>query len=313
MNEEFINLINAIAHHYAPVGALPNPRNGEWIAGAVQHAVEGTIPPYVGMGNPDADILMVGREKALNPADAAYWDIILHELILNHAHWYDIVHHHADVHPHEAALLGRGAPFTWFSPYNPLRWLPTWNMVTGPGHHTYQGMWTAVNCNTGNADVNGLGGLNAAAAEAWLWSLFDKVFITELNLRVAVHGDDPGFDLANWLHGPRYTFMAGIGAPFYRRFKTVVIYAGVTNHHYVGAPGSPERLALVQLFNPTLTHANLVVLGHPDQQIEQYANGQGARVLITPHLSGANGWGAAAAIQHLLCIEHGAGAAAGQG
>jgi hypothetical protein len=328
MNEEFINLINAIADHYAPVWARPNPLNGEWIAGAVQGAVDGEIPPYVGMGNPDADILMVGREKALNPADAAYWDIILHELILNHAHWYDIVHDHADVHPHEVALLGRGAPFTWFSPYNPLRWLPTWTMVTGPGHHTYQGMWTAVNCNTGNADVNGLGQLNAAAAEAWQWRLFDKVFITELNLRVAKSSRKTRFKLTEWLEGPRFAFMAGMGAAFYQRFKTVVIYTGV-NGAYVGQSGSAERLSLLQLFNPALGHADRHVhtfdllwqhrgIGHApvpysSMRIEEYASGDGRRLLIMPHLSGSQGRIAAAAIQHLLCIEHGAGAAAGQG
>ncbi len=298
MNPEFIKLINAIAA--GDYAAPPEPLNGAWIAEAIQRAIDRKNPPYLGMGNPDADILMVGREKALNPQDQAYWNIILHELVLNHAHWYDIVHHHAAVHPHDPALLGRAVPFTGFSPYNPLLWLSTWEMVTGQGHHTYQGMWTAVNYSTRNADVNGLGRLDAAAAEAWQWRLFDKVFITELNLQVAKSSRKTKFKLAEWLRRPRYTFMAGMGAPFYRRFKTVVIYTGLDND-YVGNHGERNRLDLVQLFNPTLTHDNRVVLHQNGQTVEEYTTANGSRVLITPHLSGADGWGAAAAIQQLLC------------
>jgi len=228
----------------------------------------------------------VGKEKALDAGDAYYWPIILHELLLNHPHWYDIVVNHPHAWAHDPLLLNRPHPFTGFNPYNPLLLPATWPRVTGRGFHTYQGMWLAVDHGTTINDVTGLGRLTNAAAESWQWRLFDKVFITELSIVVARNSTaaPTPFRLNEWLQSPRYRFMSGMAAPFYRRFKTVVIYARVDNRRYVGAPGSPERLALVRIFNPTLTHADMHLLANG--AVQEYANGTGARVLITPHLSG---------------------------
>jgi len=147
--------------------------------------------------------------------------------------------------------------------------------------------------------------LAPAAREAWTWNLFEKVFISELNMKVARSSSQTSFRLRDWLSGPRYTFMAGIAAPFYTRFKTVVIYAGVNKTDYVGAQGTSERLELVRIFNPSLNHCDMHPLAPMGQHVEEYANGTGARVLITPSLFMHVGIASALAIQHLLCTPSG--------
>jgi hypothetical protein len=291
MNQQFIDLVTRMAQEYEPWNHLPpgTPLTEELIREAIAGIQAGTHPDYIGMGNPDGDILFVGKEKALAPGKLIDQPIILHELLLNHPHWYDIVVNHPNKGSHDPALLQRPHPFTGFSPYNPLLLPTTWARVTGRGFHTYQGMWLAVNRGTTINDVTGLGTMTPPQAEAWQWRLFDKVFITELSIQVARMSNEAPtpFRSTEWLQSPRYRFMSGMAAPFYQRFKTVVIYAGVNNRRYVGAPGSPERLALIQIFNPTLTHADMQVLANG--AVQEYANGTGARVLITPHLSGNAG------------------------
>lgn len=142
--------------------------------------------------------------------------------------------------------------------------------------------------------------MNNQQQEAWSWGLFDKVFITELSIQVARKSTEAPtpFRLTEWLQSARYRFMSGMAAPFYRRFETVVIYAGVKTHDYVGAPGSPERLHLVKLFNSTLTHDDMRLLA--DGAVQEYANGSGARVLITPSLFMHVGVRSALTIQPLI-------------
>ena len=289
MNQQFIDLVTHMREAYTQWEVPPagTPLTEELIREAIAGIQNGIYPDYIGMGNPDADILFVGKEKALDPGKLIDQPIILHELLLNHPHWYDIVVNHTNKGSHDTALLQRPHPFTGFSPYNPLLLPTTWARVTGRGFHTYQGMWLAVNDGGTINDVTGLGTMTPPQAEAWQWRLFDKVFITELSIQVARSSSKVRFKLKEWLQSPRYRFMSGMAAPFYQRFKTVVIYAGVNNRRYVGAPGSPERLALIQIFNPTLTHADMHVLANG--AVQEYANGTGARVLITPHLSGNAG------------------------
>jgi hypothetical protein len=302
MNQQLIDLVMQMDQNFGQLELLPlgAPPNGVWMRKAMEGILNGDHPDYIGMGNPDADILLVGREKALDPANPLYWPIIAHELLLNHAHWRDIVLHHRAVPRRDVALLRRAQPFTGFSPYNPLLFPLTWQLVSARGAHTYRRMWLAVNEGALPPQVAGLAQMDQAAREAWQWMLFDKVFITELNMKVALNAAKAQFDLRKWLGGPRHQFMAGLAAPFYQRFKTVVIYAGVNNRRYVGAPGTPQRLALVKLFNPTLTHADLVVLHPLGLHVEQYANEHGARVLLTPSLFMHVGVDSALAIQQLL-------------
>jgi hypothetical protein len=301
MNQQFIDLVTRMTEEYEPCNHLPAgaPPTEEVIREAIARIQAGTCPDYIGMGNPDADILLVGREKALDPGSPTDRPIILHELLLNHPHWYDIVVNHPNVGSHDPVMLGRPHPFTGFSPYNPLLFTDTWNIIARKGAHTYRRMWLAVNCGTGVDQVAGFNQMNNQQRQAWSWGLFDKVFITELSMQVARSSSNVRFKLKEWLQGPRYHFMSGMAAPFFQRFKTVVIYAGVKNRRYVGAPGSAERLALVRLFNPTLTHAHM----HPlaNGAVQGYANGFGARVLITPSLFMHVGIQSALTIQRLIC------------
>jgi hypothetical protein len=304
MNQQFIDLVTRMAQEYEPWNHLPpgTPLTEELIREAIAGIQNGIYPDYIGMGNPDADILLVGREKALDPDEPHDRPIILHELLLNHPHWYDIVVNHPNKGSHDAALLQRPHPFTDFSPYNPLLFQDTRHRVARKGSHTYRRMWLTVNRGATAHQLRGLSRMNNQQQEAWSWGLFDKVFITELSIQVARKSNEAPtpFRLTEWLQSARYRFMSRMAAAFYRRFKTVVIYAGVndTGVKYVGAPGSPERLALVQIFNPSLTHNHMHL--RANGMVQEYANGSGARVLITPTLFMQVGVRSALTIQPLI-------------
>jgi hypothetical protein len=300
MNQQFIDLVKQMRAACAQWKVPPSgtPLTEELIREAIAGIQAGTHPDYIGMGNPDADILLVGREKALDPDEPHDRPIILHELLLNHPHWYDIVVNHPNRGSHASALLQRPHPFPDFSPYNPLLFQDTRDRVASNGPHTYRRMWLTVNQGATADQLRGLSRMNKQQQEAWSWGLFDKVFITELSIQVARSSSKVPFKLNEWLQNARYRFMSGMAAPFYRRFKTVVIYAGVKNHDYVGAPGSPERLALVQIFNPSLTHNHMHL--RANGMVQEYANGSGARVLITPTLFMQVGVRSALTIQPLI-------------
>ena len=302
MNQQFIDLVTQMRDAYAQWEVPPagTPLTEELIREVIAGMQAGTYPDYIGMGNPDADILLVGREKAMDPGKLIDQPIILHELLLNHPHWYDIVVNHTNTGSHDPALLQRPHPFTDFSPYNPLLFQDTRHRVARKGSHTYRRMWLTVNRGATAHQLRGLSRMNNQQQEAWSWGLFDKVFITELSIQVARKSTEAPtpFRLTEWLQSARYRFMSGMAAPFYRRFETVVIYAGVKTHDYVGAPGSPERLHLVKLFNSTLTHDDMRLLA--DGAVQEYANGSGARVLITPSLFMHVGVRSALTIQPLI-------------
>lgn len=300
MNQQFIDLVTRMAQEYEPWNHLPPGTllTEELIREAIAGIQAGTHLDYIGMGNPDADILLVGREKALDPDKPHDRPIILHELLLNHPHWYDIVVNHTNTGSHDPALLQRPHPLTDFSPYNPLLFQDTRDRVARKGSHTYRRMWLAVNRGAIAHQLRGLSRMNNHQQEAWSWGLFDKVFITELSIQVARSSSKVRFKLKEWLQSPRYRFMAGMAAPFYRGFEKVVIYAGVNEQDYVGAPGSRERLALVQIFNPSLTHNHMHF--RANGMVQEYANGFGARVLITQSLFMHMGGASALTIQPLI-------------
>ncbi|MBK9288862.1 MAG: hypothetical protein IPN38_14530 [Flavobacteriales bacterium] len=96
---------------------------------------------YIGMGNPDADVLLVGCEKALEEEQEPMRSIWAHEFLYNQEHWSDIVKHHTGtdhsvIHPCSCdpdKLAG-------FTPYSPILFAPTASIVKRRGGHTYRGM-----------------------------------------------------------------------------------------------------------------------------------------------------------------------------
>ncbi|MBK9288074.1 MAG: hypothetical protein IPN38_10400 [Flavobacteriales bacterium] len=203
--------------------------------------------PYLGMGNPDADILFVGSEKALDKARLIHGSIIRHELSLNFAHWHDILTRSSPFDPFDPTLLARSAPLNGFNPYSPLLFPSTLAIVSKYwAGRTYAGMERLMNA---YEDLKKMPKTAACEQIAFHSSIFSKVFITELSDLPATSQSKARFRLTPYLSSPRYHFMTGIAANFYTGFRTVVVYCG-RNPKYVGKVGSCERLQIVRPVQP---------------------------------------------------------------
>jgi len=277
----FLNLITALAAEgFDPAVMMENP-----IAAA-------QLNPYVGMGNPDSDILMVGTEKALSVVNPAHAAILVHELYLNVSHWNDlIVNHNHLTHPFDPNLLARFAPFTEFNPFSPLLFEITRQLVLGHHGHTYYGLERLL---MQYEAINGLAPTNVMENINFHDSSFSRCFITEISARPAVNLNQAKFNLAHFFTGNRYHYMTAQAAAFYQSFRTVVMYAG-KNAKYVGNAGTQNRLQIIRIFNTNLTHADIHIL--PDHVY--YDNGTGARVILCRHLS--SGFGGA--IPHNVALS----------
>ena len=231
---------------------------------------------YVGMGNPNADTLLIGSEKALNPLDAIYAPILRHELELNIDHWIDLLDNYNHLeNPFDLNLLNRNPPLNRFNPFNPLFLVQTANIVGNTAGHTYAGM---------NRLINRVHNQNFGLyTNDFTSNFFSKIFISELSTNTALNQNVANFNLANFLDSARYNFLTTTASNFYRSFKTVVIYCG-RNTHYVGIPGTENRLKVIQIFNPTLSHIDLITI-NAISPIEIYSNGVGSNVILCRHFA----------------------------
>lgn len=273
----FLNLITALAAELAAVGFDPlvDIENPDMVP---EH-----LNPYVGMGNPDSDILMVGTEKALNAANPAHFAILTHELSLNVPHWNDLmVHHNHLIQPFDPNLLLRVAPFNGFNPFSPILLAATHHLVFGHHGHTYYGLQRLLNH---YEEIHGQAATNAFENTNFIDSSFSKCFITEISANPAVNLNEARFNIGQFFARNRYFFMTTQAADFYQSFRTVVIYAG-KNERYVGKEGTLNRLQIIRIFNPTLTHADINTL--PTHVY--YDNGLGSRVILCRHLSSGFGY-----------------------
>ena len=232
---------------------------------------------YVGMGNPNADTLLIGSEKALNPLDARYAPILRHELELNIDHWIDLLDNYNHLeNPFDANLLNRNPPLNRFNPFNPLFLEQTANIVGNKAGHTYAGM---------NRLINRVHNQNFGLyTNDFTSNVFSKIFISELSTKTALNQNAAKFKLANFLASDRYNFLTTTASNFYRSFKTVVIYCGL-NNQYVGKIGDENRLRVIQIFNPTLLLSDLIRIETPSSRIEIYNNGMGSKVILCRHLA----------------------------
>jgi len=244
----------------------------------------GIVPDYIGMANPDASLLLVGSEKALNPD--IHQQIIHHELLHNVNHWRDILFNYNHLgDSFDPVLLTRPNPLDGFNPYNPLFFLRANEHRIGGGH-TYTRMRGLINH---HENLNGLP-QTALDTHVFRQHTFSKFFMTELSMNIAPNQNIAGFNLGDFLDSDRYRFMSGLASPFYQDFKTTILYAG---NRYVGAPGTPERLAIIRIFNPNLSHHDLNVL-NPDNDainIHYYQSKLGgSRVIISRHFTAFGPW-----------------------
>lgn len=242
---------------------------------------------YIGMGNPDSDVLLVGCEKALEVDHEPMRSIWTHEFLLNQQHWADIVRHRAGTDPFDRSLLLRPGKLAGFNPYSPILFAPTASIVKRNGGHTYRGMERLVNAYETRWTVGAPTRLFESVH--FTKSIFSRVFITELSDKVALRSADAGFNVKTFLDGLRHRFMSGTASQFYQGFRNVVLYCG-RNSKYVGRTGTPERDAILRIFNPGVSHTHLTV----HSGIEVYSPPTGARIILCRHF--AAGFSAAMAM-----------------
>jgi hypothetical protein len=237
---------------------------------------------YVGMGNPNADILLIGSEKAINPLDLNYGPILKHELELNIDHWIDLLDNYNHLeNPFDLNLLNRNPPpLNGFNPFNPLFLEQTAKIVGNRSGHTYAGMMRLI-----NSVYNQIFGLYT---NDFTSNAFSKIFISELSTKTALNQNAAKFNLTNFLASDRYNFLTTTASNFYRNFKTIVIYCG-RNNKYVGKLGTENRLKVIQIFNPTLSHMDLINIETTSSPIQIYNNGLGSKVILCRHLAAGFG------------------------
>jgi hypothetical protein len=234
---------------------------------------------YLGMGNPNADILLVGTEKALDPTKPVYASIINHELTMNLKHWQDILSHYNSLKESlDSVLLTRPSPLSGFNPFNPLLFPSTRKIVSGRTGHTYYGLQRLINQ---YEVIHSLPATNILEQGTYKNCTFSRCFITEISADPARTQREAKFKLSDFFVSSRFSFMTGLASDFYTSFKTVLIYAG-KNARYVGKEGTPNRLKIIQMFNPTLDHKDLKI---SPQGYIYYDNSKGARVILCRHLA----------------------------
>jgi hypothetical protein len=237
---------------------------------------------YIGMGNPNADILIVGKEKALDLNNDYYAPIIQHESKLNVEHWIDIFDNYNDLtDSFNPILLQRISPLSGFNPFCPMLFPLTANIVNSSSRHTYRIIETLIS----RGRIN-----DFSFTEN---NTFDHCFLTEVNHIPALNNS--GFNREISTHRNRDLFISS--NPFFQSFRIVVVHVGVNSTKYIGARNSMERLLCVQrLFNGGVNNIPITItLGinragrciEADLYINEVNN---SIVVVCNQLSGAAGW-----------------------
>lgn len=286
---------------------------------------------YIGMGNPDADILVVGQEKALLAGGKIYTDDYIQDFLtlvdlgmlprnslpenfgatiynqecsLNIHHWCDIINNYNGLNdPLDTVLLNRAIPYTNFNPFHPLLFPPTWRIVNGRHGHYYYGLERLINAYAGMQAPPYT--TRIIPATPWVESSFSKCFITELSVIAARNAREASFSFEKWKNSTRFKFLSGetqCNSDFFRGFKNVIIAAG---GRYVGEVGTPQREAIIQLFNPHLLNVHCSALG-PNPGLSgidymyDFEGNTGSRVVITRNLAAGFGTARAGRVAGLM-------------
>jgi hypothetical protein len=239
---------------------------------------------YIGMGNPNSNLLLVGSEKAF---DVNLQPLIAHhELYHNYGHWKDIVlnyNHHKN--SYDELLLNRLHPLNSFNPFNPLFLDDTRQIVMPLGGHTYNKIKRLVNDflnihHLPETEINP----NAAPGNNFDLNTFSKCFITDLSSMPAINQNQAKFKLDEFLQSERYNFMLHHASSFYQDFKTTILYFG-KNTNYIGNVNSPQRLSVLRIFNPDITHADRRTVNRNGIEFECYIPKNGSKLILSYHFT----------------------------
>jgi hypothetical protein len=230
--------------------------------------------PYVGLGNPDANLLFVGSEKK---EEVEFPIIYLQEFIYNYCHWSDLAHdnsypgYYDALHP-ELKLRGHGPDYSkvrltgpsldHFNPFSPLTLDETCYTVYNQEDHIYKRIETIINGILLTFHSLPPKSIFNISPYKYDESIFSKCFLTELsdNPMSILNGK---WDFDKFKTSPRGKQMKdGNLGNFYRSFNKVVIYAG---KDYTGEVGSLQRAEIIRLFNPNLINNDIYSFhGHGD-------------------------------------------------
>lgn len=244
--------------------------------------------PYIGMGNPDSKLLLVGAEKkidsSLNPA------IYQHELVFNFLHWLDIVTNHQNLKDQLHPKLKLRNGLKGHNPFSPLTLDETCNDVYCTPVHTYKKIEKLIQPLLGfpipPPDIFQI------SPKKYIQSVFNYCFVTELSDDPLVnHNGIEDFDFPTILKSNSRIENARNGrlSDFYRSFEKVVIYAGREFYSYAR---TDLRLAVINIFNPLLTHNDLIDtqnIGNGKWLFDKYQSPRGgAIVIVCKHLIRVN-------------------------
>jgi hypothetical protein len=239
---------------------------------------------YIGMGNPNSDLLLVGSEKAF---DVNLQPLIAHhELYHNYMHWKDLVcnHNHLE-NSYDDLLLNRPHPLDGFNPFNPLFLDDTRQIVMPLGGHTYKKIKRLVNHfqnihHLPETDINPID----APGNNFDLNTFSKCFITDLSSMPAINQNQANFQLDEFLQSERYNFLSHHASSFYQDFKTTILYFG-NNTNYIGLVNSPQRLSILRIFNPNIEHTDRQMINSEGFNFECYIPNTGSKIVLSYHFT----------------------------
>lgn len=233
--------------------------------------------PYIGLGNPDSNILFVGSEKK---SELSLPIILQHELILNFHHWFNIVLNHNNISdPFHPRLKLRGGQLNHFNPFSPLTLDETCYAVFSAGNHTYKRIQTIINAILVTHSLPKKSIFNISP-KRYQDSVFSKCFLTELS-DIPLPKQNGRWDFEEFKNSPRGTQIRyGKLGKYYRSFNKVVIYAG---RNYTGEIGTNQREEIIQLFNPSLSNNDIFRGMHNGVDVYQkyFSREGGAEIIIT--------------------------------
>jgi len=239
---------------------------------------------YIGMGNPNSNLLLVGSEKAF---DVNLQPLIAHhELYHNNMHWKDLVCNHNTLYdPYDGELLHRPHPLDGFNPFNPLFLDETRQIVMPLGGHTYKKIKKLINDfqHLNHLPANDINPITTPGNNFEL-NTFSKCFITDLSCIPANNQNKANFQLDEFLQSERYNFLSHHASSFYQDFKTTILYFG-NNTNYIGIVNSPQRLSILRIFNPSITHADRQIININGIEFECYIPKNGSKVILSYHFT----------------------------
>ena len=103
----------------------------------------------------------------------------------------------------------------------------------------------------------------------------------------ATNQNKANFKLDKFLQSERYNFLSHHAASFYQDFKTTILYFG-KNINYIGIANSPERLSVLKIFNPNITHEDRQVINVNGYAFECYMPENGNKIILSYHFTNWN-------------------------